>query len=102
MQSPAAFESQALDLAKDNILVNAVCPGFFLTDRMKSLIEEKAKKSKRKFNKAMEEMVSQIPLGRMGNPEELANLIVFLASERASYITGSIIQVDGGVVKGLM
>ncbi len=95
-------KSQALDLAKDNILVNAVCPGYFLTDRVKSLIEEKAKKAKKKFNKMMEETTASIPLGRMGSPEELANLIVFLASERASYITGSVIQADGGYVKGLM
>ena len=95
-------KSQALELAKDNILVNAVCPGYYLTDRVKNLIEEKAKKSRRKVNKVTEEITSQIPLGRIGNPDELANLIVFLASEKASYITGSVIQADGGFVKGLM
>ena len=48
------------------------------------------------------EITDKIPLGRMGNPEELANLIVFLASERASYMTGSVVQVDGGYVQGLL
>lgn len=95
-------KSLSRELAKDNILVNAVCPGYTLTDRVKELIKEKAKKTKKGQDKIAEELTGQIPLGRMGNPEELANLVVFLASERASYITGSVIQVDGGYVKGLM
>ncbi|MFH1943835.1 MAG: SDR family oxidoreductase [bacterium] len=95
-------KSLAQEYAKDNILVNAVCPGYFLTDRVKELLREKAKKGKKSIDSVMGEIVAQIPLGRMGDPEELANLVVFLASERASYITGSIIQVDGGYVKGLM
>ena len=56
----------------------------------------------RYFYKEVEKTwVNPIPLGRLGKPEELANLVVFLASERASYITGTVIQVDGGFVKGL-
>lgn len=95
-------KSLAQEYAKDNILVNAVCPGYFLTDRVKELLREKAKKGKKSIDSVTGEIVAQIPLGRMGDPEELANLVVFLASERASYITGSIIQVDGGYVKGLL
>ena len=95
-------KSLSQELASDNILVNAVCPGYYLTDRVKELLQKKAKKNKTSVDKAMEDVVHEIPLGRMGRPEELADLIVFLASERASYITGSIIQVDGGFVKGLM
>jgi 3-oxoacyl-[acyl-carrier protein] reductase len=95
-------KSLSQELAKDNILVNAVCPGYYLTDRVKELLQKKAKKNKTSVDKAMEDVIHEIPLGRMGRPEELADLIVFLASERASYITGSIIQVDGGFVKGLM
>jgi 3-oxoacyl-[acyl-carrier protein] reductase len=95
-------KSLSQELAKDNILVNAVCPGYYLTDRVKELLQKKAKKNKTSIDKAMADVVNEIPLGRMGRPEELADLIVFLASERASYITGSIIQVDGGFVKGLM
>jgi len=95
-------KSLSQELAKDKILVNAVCPGYHLTDRVNALIKEKAKKEKQNSDKIMEEIVSQIPLGRMGKPEEFADLVTFLASERASYITGSIIQVDGGYVKGLV
>ena len=95
-------KSMALELAKDNILVNAVCPGYYLTDRVKSLLEDKAKKTGHTIQKATEEINKQIPLNRLGNPSELSSLVAFLASEKASYITGTTIQADGGYVKGLM
>ena len=94
-------KSLALELAKDNILVNAICPGYFLTDRVKDLVAQKAQKTKQKSEKILADITNEIPLGRMGDPEELANLVTFLASEKSSYITGSVIQVDGGFVKGL-
>jgi len=95
-------KSLSQELAGDNILVNAVCPGYFITDRVKSIVEEKANKAKQKYDKVMKELTAQIPLGRMGNPEELADLVCFLASEKAGYITGSVFQVDGGFIKGLL
>jgi 3-oxoacyl-[acyl-carrier protein] reductase len=92
-------KSLAQELAEDNILVNAVCPGYFLTDRVKALFQDKANRAKRQLDKIIEEMVREIPLGRMGDPKELADLITFLASPRAGYITGTVIQADGGMVK---
>ncbi len=95
-------KSLALELAKDNILVNAVCPGYMLTERVQDVLLSSAKKHKKSVEEVNKELVTEIPLGRIGKPEELANLVVFLASEKASYITGSLIQVDGGYIKGVM
>ncbi|MFX1393028.1 MAG: SDR family oxidoreductase [Promethearchaeota archaeon] len=90
----------ANEYAKDNILVNVVCPGPNLTDRMKEIIKKMAQDTGKLEEEVKKLWTEQIPMGRMGKPEELANLVVFLASEKASYITGTVIQVDGGFVKG--
>ena len=89
----------ATEHAKDNILVNVVCPGLTLTDRMKELINITVQNTGKSVEEVEKGWTDQIPLGRLGKPEELANLVVFLASEKASYITGTTIQVDGGFVK---
>ncbi|MHA1192775.1 MAG: SDR family oxidoreductase, partial [Promethearchaeota archaeon] len=85
--------------AKDNILVNVVCPGPTLTGRMKEIIKSQMDETGKSEQEIMKQWVELIPLGRLGIPEELANLVVFLSSDRASYITGTVIQVDGGFVK---
>jgi 3-oxoacyl-[acyl-carrier protein] reductase len=90
------------DYAADNILINNVCPGYTLTERVTSLSETVARQKALSPEEVIKEWESRVPMGRIGRPEELANLVVFLASERASYITGTTIQVDGGFYKGLM
>ncbi len=87
------------ELARDNILVNNVCPGRIDTERHRRLNEARAERLKRSVEEISREMKAEIPLGRYGSAEEVADLVVFLASERASYITGTTIQVDGGLVK---
>jgi 3-oxoacyl-[acyl-carrier protein] reductase len=89
------------EFARDNILVNNVCPGRILTDRIIHLAQERAKRGMESAEEIINSWEKDIPIGRIGKPKELADLVVFLSSERASYITGVTIQVDGGIVKGI-
>ncbi len=84
-----------------NILVNNVCPGFTATARLLDLSSALASKQGVTPHDIEARWAAQAPLGRVGQPEEFANVVVFLASERASYVTGASIAVDGGIVKGI-
>jgi 3-oxoacyl-[acyl-carrier protein] reductase len=90
------------EFARENILFNNVCPGRILTDRILELARARADKTGMSIEDVFTSMENDIPIGRIGKPRELADLVVFLASERASYITGTTIQVDGGIVKGII
>ena len=89
------------EVAPDGITVNSICPGFIATERIAELTESRARREQRAAEDVMREMVAHIPMGRMGHPEELAAAATFLASERASYITGAVIQVDGGFTRSI-
>jgi 3-oxoacyl-[acyl-carrier protein] reductase len=84
-----------------NVLVNNVCPGYTATARLLALGEKLAARDGVTQKDIEDRWAGQCPLGRIGLPEEFANVVVFLASERASYVTGVSVQVDGGFVKGL-
>ncbi|MHB9879974.1 SDR family oxidoreductase [Pacificimonas sp. ICDLI1SI03] len=86
----------------DNILVNTVCPGWTRTARMDNILDQRAEKEGLSIDDVQKSITDEIPLGRMGEADEIANLAVFLASDAASYITGTAIQVDGGLVRGMM
>lgn len=85
-----------------NVLVNNIATGSFDTDRLRTLFVKRAETESTTPERILSAHESAIPLGRLGTPEELANLVVFLASEKASYITGATISVDGGAFAGLM
>ncbi|MCA1585896.1 MAG: SDR family oxidoreductase, partial [Acidobacteria bacterium] len=84
------------ELAPDGILVNVIAPGRVQTERIEELDRATAQKAGKPLEEVQRASVASIPLGRLGRPEELANLVAFLASEAASYISGQAIMVDGG------
>jgi 3-oxoacyl-[acyl-carrier protein] reductase len=89
------------EVARDGITANIVVPGRIATDRIRFLDDAKAKREGRSVEAVSAESTSSIPVGRYGNPEEYADTVAFLASARASYITGSIIRIDGGLIAGV-
>lgn len=94
-------KSLSIELSPDNILINNVCPGSFDTQRIWKVYEARAKNSPLTTEEIAEQAARNIPLGRLGNPVELANMVAFLASDKASYITGQTICVDGGITNTL-
>ncbi len=93
--------SLANDFGKDGITVNNVGPGYTATDRLKELSARRASATGATEKQIQQAWIDQIPVGRLGQPEEVADAIVWLASERASFITGQTILVDGGMYRGL-
>lgn len=92
----------ARELAPDRITVNCVAPGHTRTARAVQLAKATAQREAKPIEEIERRTVANIPMGRLGEPRELAALIAFLASEGSGYITGSVIQVDGGAVAGLL
>ena len=92
----------ATEVAGSGVTVNNVMPGFTMTDRLESLAKSRAAQAGSTMDEIFEGMAPTIPMGRIGTPREFAAMVGFLASDRASYITGVSIPVDGGVVKGLI
>lgn len=90
------------ELAGENILCNVAAPGYIATDRVTSLLESRAETSGTPVEEVEQGITANIPMGRIGRPEEFARAVVFMASEAASYITGVTLQIDGGQVQGLL
>ena len=94
-------KSLANEFGKDGILVNNVGPGYTATDRLKELAKSRSAASGKSEEEIFASWSADAPLRRLGDPREIAETVVWLASERASYITGQTVLVDGGMYKGL-
>lgn len=91
----------AREVARDGITANIVLPGRVATDRITFLDEQKAKREGRTVEEVAAESNAAIPMGRYGDPQEYGDVVAFLASTRASYLTGSVIRVDGGLIASI-
>lgn len=95
-------KSLSNEFGKNNILVNIVCPGYTQTQRVNQLALDLSAEQGLKPEEMIQKWAKLNALGRIATPEEFANVVVFLASERASHLTGTAIQIDGGLVKSLL
>ncbi len=95
-------KSLSLELAQEGIRVNNVLPGAILTDRLRHNLDDQARRLGKSFDEARGMREAQIPLGHLGTPEDVANMVVFLASDRARYVTGVTVQVDGGFIRSVL
>jgi len=98
----AFAKSLADEVGRDGILVNNVCPGSILSERMLSNVTARAKELGISVDQALAQRAAETAVGRIGDPKELAYLVAFLASGKSSYITGTTILVDGGLVRSVL
>ena len=91
----------ANEVAANGVTVNCICPGYTMTDRLKNFAKDLSKSTKVSVGRIFNSWQLSIPAKRLAEPAEIASLTVFLASERAAYINGTVIQIDGGFIKSL-
>ncbi|MBN1772679.1 MAG: SDR family oxidoreductase [Deltaproteobacteria bacterium] len=91
----------AREVAADNVGLVAICQGLFYTDRVQALVGLRAQQGGITPDEALARWVAEIPMGRMGEPGELGDLVAFLASPRAAYITGTAVVIEGGILRRL-
>ncbi len=97
----AYAKTLSTDLAPFNITVNNIAPGYTLTNRIYDLAVEQSKSQNTSYEEILKNFTKDVPMGRMANPEEIGSLAAFLCSDKAAYITGQTIAVDGGYIKSI-
>lgn len=95
-------KSLAMELGKENIRFNSILPGWTVTERVQQLMEFRAKNNSTTLEEEFAKQTAEIPLGRMGQPQEFANAAAFLVSPAASFIHGVMLAVDGGIIKATL
>jgi len=98
----AFAKSLADEVGRDGVLINNVCPGSIMTERMLSNVSSRAKELGISVEEALAQRAAETAVGRVGKPDEFAYLVAFLASSRSSYITGTTMLVDGGLVRSVI
>jgi len=98
----AFAKSLADEVGRDGILINNVCPGSIMTERMLSNVTARAKELGLSVDDALAQRAAETAVGRIGDPKEMAYLVAFLASDKSTYITGTTILVDGGLVRSVL
>jgi len=90
------------EVAGSGITVNVLCPGYFATDRLHELADVRGRAAGKRADEVLAGMGQAVPIGRIGTPQEFAAAAVFLASEQARYITGTVLSVDGGLTRSIL
>ena len=94
-------QALAEECGPDNVLVNGVNPTATATDRWDTLVQQRSKMTGETIDQIMAASAAKVPVGRIGQPEDIANMVVFLCSERANFVNGALIEVDGGTTRAL-
>ena len=92
----------SLELASDRITINTICPGFINTTRLDKVFRKEAEDRGQPFDEFIRDLTADIPIGRLGTPEDIASMVALLVSPRGSFVTGTTIQVDGGSRRSLL
>ena len=95
-------KSLATEFGQSGVTANGVMPGYINTDRVNDLARAQAKKTGKLFRQILKEYAGEVPVRRLGTPEEVGQVVAFLASDAASYINGSMITIDGGLLRSIL
>jgi len=95
-------KSLATEFGQSGVTANGVMPGYINTDRVNDLARAQAKNTGKQFRRILKEYAGEVPMRRLGTPEEVGQVVAFLASDAAAYINGSMITIDGGLLRSIL